>query len=203
MAKNKNIDKFISDLINLCVKEGVDFKLTNKKHILLSGIPCSGYFEGDVEFGKLFVATGKPQKKWLPILVHESCHLDQWLENKEKFISSDGIEVIDSWLNGNRVNMSKLKGAINNSKKLELDCEKRSVEKIKKYKLPINIETYIQMSNSYIYFYNWVLKNRSWTPKGKELHIPEIYSNAPKEFQKRYNNIPAELEAAFDKYLKR
>lgn len=198
--KNKRIGQFISDLVELCIKEGVEFKLTNKKHILLSGLPCNGYFEGDVEFGKLFVATGKSRKEWLPILVHESCHLDQWLEDKSKFIKDDGIELIDEWLAGKRINKLKIKKAITNSKKLELDCEKRVIEKIKRYKLPINIDTYIQMSNAYVYFYEWVYQNRTWPLR--KLHIPEIYNNAPKEFQKSYNSIPKELEEAFNKYLK-
>lgn len=199
--KRKTVRNFISDLVQQCTKEQIEFKLTNTNKINLSGIPCNGYFEGTELKGKLIVATNKPQKDWLPILVHESCHLDQWLEDKQKFIKLDSIGIIDKWLNGEKIKKTELIKAFRASKKLELDCEKRSIIKIKKYNLPINIEEYIQMANSYIYFYNWVLENRKWVSKNKTLYTKEIYKLAPKEFQSSYNKTPENLNEAFNLYL--
>jgi len=200
-VKRKSIQQFISDLVQHCIKSDVELKFLNKTKVPLNGLFCNGYFEGGEEKGKLFIATKKPQIAWLPILVHESCHLDQWLENKKKFNEGDGVELIDKWINGGKVNKTKLLAAIKLTKKVELDCEKRSVEKIKKYKLPINVETYIQMSNTYVYFYNWVLENRKWIKSEKTLFIKEIYSLAPKEFQSNYNKTPEALNEAFNNYL--
>lgn len=200
-VKRTSIRTFIVDLVQHCIKHNVTFNMSNKKDIFIEGLPCSGYFEGDIDKGELVVAVNKPQKKWLPVLIHESCHMDQWLENKAKFMVSEGIEVIDQWLNGKRVNKTILKKAIEATKKLELDCEIRSVAKIKKYKLPINIQEYIQMANTYIYFYNWVLENRKWNSVDKSLYQKEIYKLAPKEFQKNYKKTPDDLNEAFNKYL--
>lgn len=201
LVKNKKIQKLISDTIHICINNNVEFNLTNTNKVILSGMECNGYFEADLESGKFIMGIKKPQKEWLPIFVHESCHLDQWLENKKKFISGDGIELIDEWLNGKNVNKKNLKAAIEKSKKLELDCEKRSVIKIKKYNLPINESVYIQMANSYMYFYNWVFENRKWVAQGKTLFRKEIYSLAPKEWQLNYNTTPKNLNSAFNKYL--
>ena len=201
VGKRKSIKDFLSDLVQLCLKSNVEFKLMNKSKVPVSGLPCNGYFEGGEENGALVVASRKPIKEWLPILVHESCHLDQWLEDKEKFMKDDGVELIDEWLNGKNVNRRRLELAIRASKKLELDCEKRSVKKMKKYNLPIDEKTYIQMANTYIYFYNWVLENRLWVPKNKKLYIKEIYSFAPTEFQSNYRKTPEELNNAITKNL--
>ena len=200
-VKRASVKAFIAELVQYCIKNDVSFNIRNEKNIYIEGLPCNGYFEGGEEKGELVVAINKPQKQWLPILVHESCHLDQWLEDKEKFYSSEGVEVIDEWLNGKRITKARLTKAIENSKKLELDCEIRTLAKIKKYKLPIDITTYIQMANSYIYFYNWVLENRKWVPDGKSLYQKEIYKLAPTEFQKNYKTTPEDLNEAFNKYL--
>ena len=200
-VRRASIKKFLAELVQHCIKNDVAFNLRNEKNIFVEGLPCSGYFEGGEEKGELVVAVDKPQKQWLPILVHESCHLDQWLEDKEKFISYDGLEVVDQWLNGKRATKKKLTSAIEASKKLELDCEIRSVAKIKKYKLPIDITTYIQMANSYIYFYNWVLENRRWLEKGQTLYLKEIYEVCPTEFQSNYKKTPKAINDAFNEFI--
>ena len=127
--------------------------------------------------------------------------MDQWLEDKKKFMSLEGVEVIDEWLNGKRITKARLTKAVENSKKLELDCEIRTVAKMKKHKLPIDTKEYIQMANTYVYFYNWVLENRRWVPEGKTLYIKDIYKLAPTEFQKSYKKTPEDLNEAFNKYL--
>jgi hypothetical protein len=56
---------------------------------------------------------------------------------------------------------------------MELDCEKRSVAKIKQFKLPINIKEYIQKANAYIFFYRALSKTRKWTTKDKSPYTVE------------------------------
>ena len=143
----------------------------------------------------------KSQKEWLPILVHETCHLDQWIEDADKFMEDDGINIVDEWLSGKDIDAKIILDAINASRYLELDCEKRSVEKIKKYRLPVDVENYIKMSNTYVYFYQWVLENRKWVPEGKSLFVNEIVSLAPKTWQESYDIVPKNMNDAFNKHL--
>lgn len=199
--KSVNVNKFVEELQILCANNNVKLTLVDSKKIMLSDLACNGYFEGDKNKGKLVVAIKKPLKEWLPILIHESCHLDQWLENKQLFDDLDGIELIDQWLSGKTFKKTEVKKAINESKKLELDCEKRSVNKIIAYDLPIDVNTYIKMANTYVYFYNWVLENRKWTTKNTTLYIKEIYDFAPNTFQKSYKETPRNLNKAFNKHL--
>ena len=45
---------------------------------------------------------------------------------------------------------------------MELDCERKSVEMIKKFDLPIDIEEYTSIANIYIFYYTYAKKNRCW-----------------------------------------
>ena len=187
VTRNKNTARFISDTIHLCSEHSVEFKLVASSKVPLGNkIYCNGYFwanSGADNSHKLVVATKKPIKEWLPILVHESCHLDQYIENPNKFVEDD---CIDRWLNGEKVYDKDIRKGISASKRLELDCEKRTVRKIKKYNLPIDVKEYIQKSNLYIHFYNWVYLNRRWVPKGKTLYTKPLYSLMNTSFDKSY-----------------
>ena len=188
--RDKNIQRIIADTVALCNHHNIEFKLSPTKKVMLAkGIYCNGYFWIDKERNKrqFVVATGKPIKEWLPIFVHESCHLDQWIKSPKLF---DGESCLDEWLGGVQYSNNRIKAEIAASKKLELDCEKRTVDKIKKYTLPINIPEYIQKSNLYIHFYNWVYINRKWVSKGKSLYDKKLYSKMNDTFDKRFSSTP-------------
>ena len=82
----------------------------------------------------------------------------------------------------------------------ELDCEKRSVKKIKEYNLDINVSNYKRMANTYLYSYPYMLKVRKWKTG--------IYMNdwlcapSPISFQKSYFDIPIELQRRFKEFYK-
>jgi hypothetical protein len=162
----------------------------------------SGYFSSDPSGLELAVSTGVKDENWLMVLVHESCHLDQWIEDRDAFEDMDKSASLDEWIGGKRYRKSSIDKAIEAIVKVELDCEKRSVEKIKKYNLPLDTKRYTCMANTYMYFYYWIKKSRIWVPKNKSLYIEEIIKHAPKRFQKDYSVIPLKLEEAFEKYLK-
>lgn len=115
---------------------------------------------------ELRVATGGDVDVWLGVFVHETCHLDQgmarpeWMERCE-----EGVGIIDEWLAGKNFQKKKVVDAINRVIELEWDCERRSIAKIKKYKLPVNLKEYAQMANAYIIGYHWTLANRKWCKK--------------------------------------
>ena len=203
MSRNKNVSKLISDTVHLCSEHGVAFKLIQKSKVPLgNNLFCNGYFWADTNKLEFVVATKKPIKDWIQIFVHESCHLDQYIKDKTKFINDDGTSDIDKWLLGeNIITKPKVKRLIKIVQRLELDCEKRSVAKIKKYKLPINIDEYIQKSNLYVHFHNWMYLRRSWIPKGKTLYVKELYSMMNKTFDKSYAQTPKKIIEALDNHL--
>lgn len=157
------VKQFLNDLINQCLKHNVTLRLENKHQIAYGkGIKVGGYFSENE--GNLIIAIGTKNvlNNWLETLVHESCHLDQYLEIKNFKNALIHFNNIDLWLSGKRFKKEDIKKSFKVVKKYELDCELRTIEKIEKYKLPINLDVYKQGVNVHIHFYNWLEINKKW-----------------------------------------
>lgn len=194
----QNLTKLEQDIKDACKTHGIKFYKGKGAYIKLSkNIKCGGYF--DSENNVLAYASKNPNA--LNILIHESCHLDQWIEDEDWFNSFDSMEIIDKWLEGKEFDKEQLEKAINQSIELELDCEKRSVEKIKEYGLDIDTKEYTRKANAYLFFYRWILETRRWsTPKNSPYRNPEIYNASPSRFLTNYSVIPSKLRAMFAKH---
>ena len=194
-------NEFLAKLKKDCNKKGVTLKLVNKERIPYDRKKTffiSGYF---VDYPKptLACAIKKPVDMWLPILLHESCHMDQWSEGSKVWTSQliDGIDsgvMFDEWLLGEDFKSKEIDTFIKAAQLLELDCEKRTVEKIKKLKLPIDIKNYIQKSNAYLFSYSAIRKTRVWPDKSPYSN-KEIVDMMPTKFLKLedYTNIERKL----------
>lgn len=183
---NLNVKKLISDTASKCLKEGFSFNLVAKTSVQAGkGIECSGYFDEK----ELIVAAKK--KEWLDVLAHESCHLDQFVENSKYWRGGEnGIIALDSWLLKKRKYSNVyLEKAIKNIILLELDCEKRTVKKLKKYNIKFNKSLYIQKANAYLLSYWASYRDKKWYnfPYDKK----HIYNKMPKIFlaEKEYLTI--------------
>jgi translation elongation factor EF-1beta len=196
---------FIEDLKIYTKENNIKLILSPEKGVQFSegGILCNGYFD-DIT-STLACALGKDVSQWLVILLHESCHMDQWVEKVPEWTENVGMDNIEKWLNGDdSVNMNNIDNEIRTSIIVEVDCEKRTVEKIKKYGLDsiINIDEYIQKSNAYVLFYLWMRKNRKWYTIGKEpYNIPDVVSVMPKTFDIDYTILYPKIEKKYDTYL--
>ena len=108
---NSNIRKLFDDIKNNCKKYNVRLKLIEKKYIKLSdNLKVGGYFD-EGSFNQkpiLACAMGNKFEKSLSILIHESCHLDQWIKKTNVWEKSNGIELIDEWLSGKEIDKKKL-----------------------------------------------------------------------------------------------
>lgn len=160
-------------------------------------VQVNGYFCSERKH--LVVATGKPHTDWLHVFIHESCHMDQYIADPyrwEKWMV--GYTLFFQWL-GKEIELPKktLLLTLNDILECEKDCEMRTVQKIKRYKLDINVEEYIQKSNAYLYFYRYMLTCRYWMKGvyGRQ----DVWSLAPKEFKPTYRQIPRELRKQFTK----
>jgi len=187
----KNINKLIADVSEKCIKNKINFRLEYVEQVDTNNIPCSGYFDEK----SLVVATKKKKlEDWLDILIHESCHLDQFVEKSKVWCPDElGLYVVENWIKKKKINLKKVTEAFHNTILLELDCEKRTVKKIKKYNLNFNIDLYIQKANSYLYGYGVSFKKKVWpnTPYEKS----SIVNKMPKKFLKteEYFNISDDI----------
>lgn len=191
---NKNIDLLITDIKRLCKENGIKIYLPKSKSIRYENLYISGYFDENT----LACAMGKPDS--ISILIHESCHLDQFLEDKELWNKSAKMPSVDDWLNGK--DYSNIEKAIDNLKLIELDCEKRSVQKFIKYNIPFNKKEYIQKANSYVQFYNYLKFSRKWCHRHNTPYSNKnVYSLMPDKFMpiSWYDKLPEYALKAFIK----
>lgn len=175
---NKNIQKLISDIMTQCIKNGINFRLEYTDQVDQENIPCSGYFDEQT----LAVATKKEKMQdWLDILVHESCHLDQFLAGPKVWMpDEETLFIVEAWIHGKNLSKKKLEKGFRNTIALELDCEKRTVAKMNKYGIRFNKKEYIQKANAYLFSYTYAFVNKTWYPKPYE--NPKIYKNMPSKF---------------------
>src|ERR1035437_9183028 len=162
MDKQEFIEKIKTD----CKKNNVKFIAGKGKQINYdNNTKVGGYFSDTPPI----LAYANGHKDSLELLIHESSHMDQWIEGMDLYKTSrkkDDDGVFDNWLAGTNFSKQKINAAIDRIQAIELDCEQRSVKKIKKYNLPLDVETYIKKANSYIFLYTLMRENSKWTKTG-------------------------------------
>ncbi len=195
--KHKGLIRFEKDLKALCKKHDINIKTGAGATIDYGNnkdIQVSGYF--DSMNGELAVAKGKDTVEWVEILVHESCHLDQYVQNAKiwnanEYYDSDASGIVDLWLakiveiKPNMLN-KMIKGIID----LERDCDLRAIAKIKEYGLDdiIDLKRYVQKSNAYHLSYIAVKRLRKWNkPKKAAYQVEEVLQSFPSVMSKGYS----------------
>lgn len=194
--------EFLDLIKKECDEAGVKYFFPEEKNVPYPGNPdmkVSGYFD-DIPEPVLACAIGKPESEWYEILVHESCHMEQWKEKSEMWINCrrDGIDCdkgMDDWLGGKDFHEDEYTYYIRTMQDVEIDCEKRSVEKIKRLGLPIDVKGYIKRANSYLFFYSVLLQTRKWSDI-PPYNVPEIVELMPDFFSSNiedYYEVPEKL----------
>ena len=191
--------RFIKYVKRVCAQHNITLDLRRSKKLVLSdNIKCSGYFCDETRV--LAVAMKHPDS--LGILVHEFCHLMQYLDfTRGKFrrwsVATTALGKIDTWLSGKPV--TNLKRAIGYSRDLELDNEKRTVAMIQKWDLPVDIDDYTKKANAYILFYNWMHETRKWTtPPNTPYGNPKVYASMSNKFNMKYTTLSRSVRRAFE-----
>ena len=194
-----NAKRFIKYVKRICAEHDIKLDLRRAKKLTLSeNIKCSGYF--DEEGRVLAVAMKHPDA--LGILVHEFCHLMQYLDfTRGKFrlwnTATVALGKLDTWLSGKPV--TNLKRAIGYSRDLELENEKRTVAMIQKWDLPVDVDDYIKKANAYILFYNWMHETRRWTtPPNTPYNNPRVYESMSNKFNMKYTTLSRNVRRAFE-----
>lgn len=194
--------KFVDSVKRKCKYHGIKLVLSPSRYVIFTDDyknECAGYFADDDKL--LVVACGKPAEEWIQILVHESCHMDQWIQNDPRLEEwGNACISYSQYLQGNKIlNKAQLRSVEDKLIELELDCEIRSVAKIKKWGLPISIEKYIKEANVYILSYRIQGQYKKF-PVGlsKDKQLVEA---APKVFLKSYQQIPTKLSKELHRFF--
>jgi len=191
-------DKIVDDIHTTCQENNIEFVLSNTDKVDAGdNYLCNGYFDDD---GKsLTVAIKKDIKEWLPILMHESCHMEQYIQQTKSWTDYiDNDFDMWAWLDGKEYNESEINTGVDICKNMELECERKTIQKMKKYGLEnfFNFEEVIQKTNSYILFYNYIKKYRKWYKEGP-YNIKEIWKNMPKTMDINYDDLNDILAASY------
>lgn len=194
-----SLQQFKRDIRKTAKANGIKIKLLNKEEVLApdENLPCPGYFSD--EYKELCVAMKGKEAEWLSTLVHESCHMDQYLENQFLWKKCEpAYDIFSDWLlNKAEPPDDILRESIQDIIRLELDCEKRSIKKIKEYDLNLDIPTYIQSANINLYAYLFFYETKSWCNDIFERR--SVSKLAPKGFRRKYDKIPVRFHRALQK----
>jgi len=211
VTTHPNIVHFIEAIKQYTTINDVKWCLSDTPSVIDGNIHCSGYFI-DHPTPKLAVACRKPVIDWVKVLVHEACHMDQYLSNaavwKAIYVTPtiDTTGLIDLWID-NKIELSQeqLSHYIKVIQDVEMDCEKRAVDVIKRFKIPfIDIDEYIQQANAYVWFYLYVKNHRKWYTVGKEPYNNEkIWRAMPTTFIDDYGHFPTEVEWVYTREMSR
>jgi len=161
-----NFNRFIKMVKSHCRINRVKFKLENKSRVIFngSGSVCAGYFDqpNNKNWGEIVVA--KRNSSWKNVLLHEYCHMLQYLDGFDKKIDFTILHYED--LSRIEEEDPDIEEAIEKLQLAEYDCEARTISLIHPFGLYdyfFNDTTdYILFANAYILSHNWVKKNRQW-----------------------------------------
>jgi len=191
---NTKIKKIISEALIEMMDDKVSLNLLRKNKVPLGNILFNGFFsEKPLEF---FCAMAKPQKEWVPVFLHEYCHYKQWKEGSAIFGNLSKIGgALWNWIEGGiELKQKDIETAINITRSVELDCEKRVVNLVEKHSLDfVDIRKYIKAANSYILFYTLLLKTRKWYVKAP-YECEEVLGTVPSKFLENYDILPDNYE---------
>lgn len=186
-----SVAQFIADEIADCRTRGIFVNLAPTPTLKSGGIETTGWFDET----SLQVAIDRPLRDWLGTLVHESCHKDQFVENAPVWadVKLNGVHdccgILDLWLDGLvEVAPERMAEVVAKVQSLELDCERRSVEKIKSAKLPLDLDAYIRSANVYVWFHLTLPITRRWVVA--PYNNPRLLEMMPPHFDNDYSKLP-------------
>lgn len=198
--------EFISFVKKHVEQYDVKLYLSKAKRVNCDGMKTNGFFDDVVPNRKLAVATGD-NVDWFWVFVHEYCHFTQWVEKAKVWTDYDKkVKHWHEYCTGENTDVVGMKMKLQNEyeavRNVELDCEKRVIKMIKKYNLPIDVESYTRNGNAYVYFYTHVRDNPGWYKKKAPYKVKQILNIMPTKFlnANRYNKLPENYSKLVNRY---
>lgn len=202
-VKNENtqVQEFVVSVLEFCECYNITFRAEDADMLVGS---YAGFFCGETK--ELAVAVGKPVVDWLPVLVHEFSHAQQYIDTPELFLELDaGTEEFFAWSESARQPVIDVQCALMKCLFVESECEQRTVKNIKKYALQgiIDPVEYAKKANAYVTFYKYVAETREWNEYGKAPYeLEEVWKLFPDKVKLFGLPLTEEIRSAFKKCMK-
>jgi hypothetical protein len=196
-------DQFIIDVRKTARDNDIRVKFSTKDMVYAKGDPmgCTGYFDEDEM--TLCVSNKNNRKRFVSVLLHESSHMDQYLHDKYLWEKCNpGYTIFFQWLEGDTdVRREVLEEAVQDIIRIELDAEKRAIDKIAKYRLGSFIDKalYIRQTNAYLHGYLFALETKTWTPQ--IYYNEEVIFASSTRLKTSYTKIPGKIHRLFLKHF--
>lgn len=209
-SENETVQNFL-DFVHSSLKKHKMNLILSLDPIKICSNVVSGYFSEEDREIRIDISD----RTWIETLVHEFCHFLQYIENDPFYTcleqgDTNFLSEAWDWLDGSLEFVSTRRRNLVFRKilEMELNCEKRSVEMIKKFELPIDLDEYIFAAYVYINYYNFAKKYRTWLKIDTVLgSIFEIKECAEKfggiSLDQDFKQLPKEYEEIFKKYSKK
>lgn len=162
------------------------------------GSRVSGYFS---EVTKE-IRVARHSNDFLPTLVHEYSHFQQYAEGKFA-AAGDAADLLEGWFGGKDYAEREVSRAFSVVRSCERDAERRSVDLIKYYNLPVNLDLYIRRANCYIYAHYIMHRYRKfWAFKRDPFRSHTVLAIMPNTFRAQSHQIlPAQIDTALESLL--
>jgi hypothetical protein len=171
----KEVDKFLEYAFDQLEVYGVDVLISTENYVIApDGMKCNGFVvedEKDPDKITFACAIGHPFKDWFITFIHEFCHFTQWRDGSKYWYNVDEDEILWDWVLNKKTkitDMKKVDRQFKQARNLELDCERRTLKMIKRFKLPVDAKKYAKKSAAYVLFYDYMRIARKWYKIGKE-----------------------------------
>lgn len=199
----RNVRDFFNQISQKCQKHGIKFRVSSYSAVYSGTGACSGYFCDQKK--ELAIAINNSLKWVLSTLVHEDSHFDQWLDQKSIWHDKQNRRNFDNffdWL----LKIKNIKNPTESAKhvvRLEADCERRSIKKIKKsWSKIISPEVYAQNANAYMFSYLYMAKSRKWLSRNFGLSQKAFYQNFPEKILNKFDSLPEKYSRLFSRKCK-
>lgn len=175
---------------------GVAVLLSPTEFVDADGFQAGGYFCGETK--RLAVACDRKEDSWLGVLLHEYCHLTQWVEDMPEWRGYR--DDMWTWLSGKRIKNPR--EAVRAVQALEADCERRTMRLARELQAPIDLDAYARSANAYIHFHNVMADERKWYRPGVVMQeIPSLLAAANPTFDTDFSKTPEGLRRELEALL--
>lgn len=200
---NEFSDDFISIVSKTLKKHKHSLRLVLGSGLYIGNSKVDGYYCEDEKEIAIHVNN---DVEWISTLAHEYNHFIQKITNSKKWLDLNDStgEAYDKWWDWLEreieLDDKELNSIVTKIQDVEHECEVMTIETIKKYNLPVNLDEYILSSNSYIMFFQYAKKYRLWYSDTGSPRNEEVYLRLSKtKMVDSYSHLPLEWEPYFRK----
>ncbi len=198
--------RFFKYADHTCEEAGVLIETEDSKYLVLRNEKVYGYFTPPTQgppltFGRIRIALQSGYPDPLHSLVHEFAHFTQWSEGSEAWQVRQYMydRFVQITARKKKIPNIERVGVRRSIRALELDCERRAVQIIKTWDLPLDVAAYIQYANVHIWWQTLAIEHAasgSRRPFRTAVINPSIVALCPKEFLEIYDDVPEFIRLA-------